>query len=314
MMPASIDARTTIGAQGARLAARVPVPRRVAGSAARSRNRLGMPVTLEQIERERARRWRTAPERRVCDERGALRFIRELGFVTILPVSGSELPTLHTACGSAWGAWWDWKQTLPERRACYYTHLLRRRGTFISWEWFPAFCAAYAEGKPYWRLYREGLLDSAEKRVLDVLADNGPLMTRELRLAYGPASKENTRRVKQVLVELQRRFLICAAGGSTEGWSHHRWDLVDRWVGPARMQEAAAMTPAEARRQIAEQFLRNALATTAADMAWFLGWERGEAQGMIAWAIAAGTAERMEVTEMGGEVIVPRPWPGGAAR
>jgi hypothetical protein len=273
-----------------------------------------MRVTLDQIERGRAHRWRTAPGRQVCDERGALRFIRELGFVTLLSVPGSELPALHSACGGSWGVWWDWKQTLPERRACYYTHLLRRRGTFISWEWFPAFHAAYAEGKPYWRLYREGLLDSAEKRVLDLLADNGPLMTRDLRLAYGPRSKENTRRVKQVLVELQRRFLICAAGGDTRGWSHHRWDLVDRWVGAAPMQQAAAVTPVEARRRIANQFVRNALVTTAADIAWLFEWPRGEAQALVAQMVAAGEAATADVPELGGEVIVPRPWPGGAAR
>ena len=267
-------------------------------------------LSLEQIERARAHLWRTAPSRQIRDERAALRFIKEIGFVMLLSIRGSELPSIHDAAGGQWGVWWDWKQTLPERKACFYSHLLRRRGTFVSWEWFPAFYAAYAETKTYRQLFREGLLDRTEKQVLDLLEARGPLMTRELRLLYAPPSKENTRRVKQVLVELQRRFLICAAGGSTEGWSHHRWDLVERWVRPELLLAARGMSRDEARERLVAQFVRTSVATTAADAAWLFGWERGETSGLLSRVIAAGRAELVSVPELEGEVVIPRPWPG----
>ena len=267
-------------------------------------------LSLEQIERARAHLWRTAPARQIRDERTALRFIRELGFVMLLSVRGSELPSVHDAAGGQWGVWWDWKQTLPERKACFYSHLLRRRGTFISWQWFPAFYAAYAETKTYRQLFRESLLDRTEKQVLDLLDTRGPLMTRELRLLYAPPSKEHTRRIKQVLVELQRRFLICAAGGSTEGWSHHRWDLVERWVGPELLLTARGLTREQAREQLVHQFVRSSVATTAADTAWLFGWERGEVQRLLARLIAAGRAETVYLSELEGEVVISRPCPG----
>ncbi|MCJ7749920.1 MAG: hypothetical protein MUQ65_02320, partial [Armatimonadetes bacterium] len=162
-------------------------------------------VSLAQVDSLRAHLWRTAPSRHISTERSALRFIEELGFVLLMPITGADLPSIHQAAGGEWGVWWDWKQTLPERKACCYAKLLRRRGTFISWEWFPCFYAAYADPRPYGRQYREGLLDRAEKQILDLLADRGPLMTREVRLAFGPRSKENTRLVKGILVELQAR-------------------------------------------------------------------------------------------------------------
>jgi len=266
-------------------------------------------LSLQEIERARAYRWRTEDDRRVADERGALRFIRELGFVLLMPISGSELPSLHAATRDSW-AWWDWKQTLPGRRACYYAKLLRRRGTFVSWEWFPRFYAAYADPRPYWRQYREGLLSREEKQILDLLAERGPLMTRDIRLAYGPRSKANTRLVKSVLVELQRRFLITAAGGSTEGWSHHRWDLVDRWVRGDLLLQAQRTPRHEARAALILQHVRNALATTPADVAWLFGWERPVVEAAVRELLEAGEVEMAYVPDLESAVLVPRPWPG----
>jgi hypothetical protein len=269
-------------------------------------------LTLARIESARARLWRTSPGRRVAGERGALRFIGEHGFLLLIPISGAELPSLHAATGEDWGAWWDWKQTLPGRKACYYAKLLRRRGTFVDWQWFPHFRAAYGEGEPYWRLYRDGLLDRDAKRVLDLLDTNGPMMTTDLRLAFGPRSKSNTRLVKQILVELQRRFLVCPAGGDTEGWSHHRWDLTDRWVPASALAAARRLSPDAARAAIVRKFICNMVASTAADIAWLFGWQRSLVSRIVSGLISAGHAARAEVEELGGSVVVPDPWPGGA--
>ena len=270
--------------------------------------------SLAEVERIRGRLWRTAPERRVGGERGALRFISELGFVVMIPIKGSELPSIHGAAGGDWGTWWDWKQTLPERKACYYAKLLRNRGMFVSWEWFPWFYATYADRRSYWRLYREGLLDPVQKRVLDLLDTNGPMMTRELRLAFGQASKQNTRRVKQSLVDLQRRFLVCPAGGDTEGWSHHRWDLVERWAPPEALAEARKLSPAAARTALVRKHVQNMVATTAADTAWLFGWDRRTVDEIVKGLIEAGEAEVASVPELEGEVVIPRPWPSRGSR
>ena len=214
-------------------------------------------------------------------------------------------------------AWWDWKQTLPGRKACYYGKVLRQRGTFISWPWFPYFRAAYGDPRSYRRLYREGLLDRTEKQLLDLLEQNGPMLTRELRLAFGPRSKANTRRVKAVLVELQRRFLVTAAGGSTEGWSHHRWELVERWVRPALLTEADRLSRPEAQEKLIGRLVRNLVATTAGDIAWVFGWERAEVEPIVARLLAAGALAVAAAPELEGEVLIPSPWPrarGGGRR
>jgi len=265
-------------------------------------------ISLRDIEHVRAYRWRTAPARRIASERGAARFISELGFVLLMPISGTELPSIHASTQDQW-AWWDWKQTLPGRKACYYAKLLRRRGTFIAWQWFPMFYAAYADPRPYWRQYRDGVLDRAGKQILDLLDTRGPLMTREIRLAFGPRTKENTRRVKSILVDLQTRFLITAAGGDTEGWSHHRWALVDRWVPMRLLMAARSLSREEARAKLIARFVENVIATTPADIAWVFGWERRQVHSLVTDLLAYKQMVAARVPELGGEVLVPASWP-----
>ncbi len=110
--------------------------------------------------------------------------------------------------------------------------------------------------------------------MLDILANNGPLMTKELRLAYGPPGKGNTRRVKRALEELQRVFRVCAAGGDTEGWSHHRWDLVEHWVPERYLRRGQTMDPGQAGAAIIKHYLRIVGASTLAEMCWLFSWSR----------------------------------------
>lgn len=270
-------------------------------------------ISLADIEQVRSHRWRTASARQITDERGALKLIAELGFVLLMPISGTELPSIHTATRDQW-SWWDWKQTLPGRKACYYAKILRRRGTFIAWKSFPSFYAAYADPRSYRHLYRDGLLDRAEKQVLDLLDAQGPLMTRDIRLAFGPRSKANTRRVKSMLVSLQTRFLITTAGGDTEGWSHHRWDLVDRWVPAGALAAARALSQGEARAALVARFVENVVATTPADIAWTFGWDRGQVDPLISELLGRGEIAAASAPELGGEVVVPARWPAREGR
>ncbi len=109
--------------------------------------------------------------------------------------------------------------------------------------------------------------------------------------------------MKQSLVDLQRRFLVCPAGGETKDWSQHRWDLVDRWVAPEYLLAARSLTRDEARTKLLSQHIRNTIATTEADLAWLFGWPRAEIKPLIAGLVAGGQAEWVELEEWGGEVV-----------
>ncbi len=234
-------------------------------------------ITLAAVEAFRARSFRLLPGLRVRTEPQALEFIRQAGIVLLwVPGEQLNLPCLSAAYpqgGKDFG-WWPWKQTLPEKKACYYAKILRHKGTFLSWDIFPCFQAVYANRQPYEEEWRAGLLPRVQKRLLDILTTQGPLMTKELRLAYGPPGKANTRLVKAALDDLQRVFRVCPAGGDTEGWSHHRWDLVERWVPSRYLQKGRSLEPEKAGAAIIARFLRTVGASTPQEICWLFSWKR----------------------------------------
>jgi len=241
-------------------------------------------IPLAALEAYRARSFRLLSGLRVSSEEQALDFIRQAGFLFFW-VSGEQLnlPSLSGAYPPRrkdW-AWWDWKQTLPEKKACYYAKILRHKGTFLSWDIFPCFYAVYANRLPYEEEWQAGLLDRTHKRLLDILAEQGPLMSRELRLAYAPPGKENTRRVKRALEELQAVFRICPSGGDTEGWTHHRWELVERWVPPAYLRKGRAMEPEKAGAAIIARFLRTIGVSTPGEICWLFSWGRRQTEDFL---------------------------------
>jgi len=241
-------------------------------------------VSLASLEAYRSRTFHLLPELRVGTEKEALDFIGEAGFA-LLWVSGEQLnlPSLSGAYPPKrkdWG-WWNWKQTLPEKKACYYAKILRHKGTFISWDFFPCFYAVYAARRSYQEEWRAGLLDRVHKRLLEILTGAGPMMMKELRLAYGPPGKENTRRVLRALQELQKAFRVCPSGGDTEGWSHHRWDLVERWVPAAYLRKGRALDPQKAGAAIIARFLEVAGVASVGEICWLFSWSRETAEGFL---------------------------------
>ena len=260
-------------------------------------------ITLTQLESLRARNFHIAPGLRIKDEQQALDFIEQAGFLFLwLSDPSLNLPSLSKAYVSAkgdWG-WWEWKQTLPERKACFYAKVLRHKGTFISWSLFPCFYAIYAPHLSYEEEWQAGLLPRPHKRVLEILREQGPLQTKELRLAFGPPRKENTRIVKRALEELQAAFRVSPAGGDTEGWSHHRWELVERWAPGGALRKGRAMEVTKAGAAIVAQYLKNVGVSTLADICWLFSWSRGTAEEFI--AALKGVSE-VEIEDLEGSYI-----------
>jgi len=272
-------------------------------------------LTLTQLEQRRARNFRRCDGRRVRTEDEALAFINEAGFVSLMGLAETEFPSLQMAddredwsdyqqrtLKAQW--WWAWKQTLPGRKACYYAKILRGRGTFISWRMFPYFHAAYATGRDIEDDYRLGLVPRADKRVMDLLAERGPMDTHALRLAFAPRSRENTRQLERALARLQASFRVCCAGGSLEGWTLHRWAVVERWVPPRVMARASSLGREQAMAEIVVRYLRTVVAASPADIAWLFGWERGLVQRLVHALLAAGRLREAEIEGLEGRFLV----------
>jgi hypothetical protein len=229
--------------------------------------------------------------RKVASDEDAARFVDERGFASLMRLAGSTLPSLSEAdFRDTWEGFditdgaWRWKETLPQERLCAYGKFLRQRGFFISWRLFPAFyqlCrwsgvtpSVRDEGDqvsaPAASEYAAGLLGRDEYTVLGAVSELGPIdsrrLWRELKAAFGG----NRTRFEQALVALQGSFRVMVCGGDLEGWSLHRWDLVERQV-PAGLL-AALPQDAVAREALLTHYVDNTAVCTIREAAGFFRW------------------------------------------
>jgi hypothetical protein len=248
-----------------------------------------MPITnlsLDKIEAFRAQTFRLQPALRITSETQALEFINDIGFL-FLWMAGEQLnfPSLSGSYSSPSGgwAWWDWKQTLPNQKACFYAKILRHKGTFISWSYFPYFYAVYGERLDIETRWEAGTLNRSHKKILDILAGapKGGLTTREIRMAYGPTGKKNTQTVRRVLEELQRNFRVCPAGGDTEGWTHHNWELAERWVQAKYLRKGRQLDPSQAGAAILTRYLQTVGTASLAEIGWLFSWSKETIQDFL---------------------------------
>ena len=239
--------------------------------------------------------------RPVRSDAEAARYIDERGFALLMPIKGVPLPSLSAANGAApWAedfqctdAAWEWKETLPGQKLCSYLKLIRGRGTFVSWRLYPAFYAAYGPvGDPN-EEYEEGRLGRAERDLALVVAEHGPLDSRQLWRRTKPLFGGKRSRFTAALDRLQAGFILTVAGGSTEGWSLHTWDLVTRQVPEGCLDKLP--TPAEARRILLRQAVENCVAAPERVLAGLLRMSAGQMASALRDLYTAGEVVKAAV-------------------
>jgi hypothetical protein len=274
-------------------------------------------MTLDELIETRKARYRQAEGTHLRSDADALDFIEDLGFVWLIDLSEADLPSLQGAApqpflsdpyakGSTVArSWWDTKQMLPARKACYYGKVLRGRGTFISWECFPLLYAVYASVNDYQDDYRDGILSRDEKRVLDLIAAHPEIPSPDLRRKFGSVGKDVTRALARALQHLQETFRITAAGGSIEGWTIHNWAPVGDWVAPEHLERARSLDPREAKKQLILRYLRMSVASSVGDIAWVFRWNRREVAGLVQELVQCDETREIEVLGIPGPMYTP---------
>lgn len=266
-------------------------------------------LSIDRVERLRARKFRRRGVRKVRTAQEAVRFIDEMGFVTIMGLPEFDWPDLASASvNPGWHVdsekwWWGWKQTLPGSKRCYYAKVLRGRGTFISWEMFPHFFAVYGSRRSHEEDWAAGLMDRDEKRILDLLAGRGPMLTRHLRAAFAPRGKKHTAAFHRALGNLQASFRVTVAGGDLSGWSMHRWHIVERWVPERHLARARMMDAESAREALVLKVLENAIISTPQDVAWLFSWDRHRTSDLVQRLIGQGRVVEVEVKGLDGHYL-----------
>ena len=272
---------------------------------------VGDAVSPEVLQEERRQKYFLDDGRGVLEEADAAAYVEERGFVHLFSPGGLPWPNVSDAELRARGSLetfsvevWHWKNTLPAAKRCAYGHYLRHRAVFIAWQFFPAFRTLWGLHEPVDIVLESSLLGPVERHMLQVVAVQGPIRSRDLRREVQSLSGASKRQYQAALRSLQERYLITVAGGSVEGFSMHDWDLVERHIPPEHL--TLALSEEEAQAQLVRQAVANAPFSTAREIALLFGWNRRQAEVLLGAQVESGALIRCRVDgrkELGYRVV-----------
>ncbi len=264
---------------------------------------MSIAIDPERVEMLREVRGHRRPELRVHNEEQALAFVNEVGFCFLFGAHGYAIPTLWEAiCGeervlpphddAALGQAWEWKDTLPARKACFYAKLLRKTPTLVSLAYLPHFYALspnYGSEDDYLEEYEEGRLSAEAKWVYEALLREGPQSTTRLRRLAGLEGKANVARFDRALAELQAGLKIVKVGTSdANAWGYcYVYDLVLRQF-PNLAEQARAIPSTQAEDALCLKYLETTACVSTAEIARLFSWEPWRMQRLLDRLTAAG--------------------------
>lgn len=170
---------------------------------------------------QRLERWGQSPATRVRDPREAVELIARFGVMTHFPTT-AELPNLfHAYTGDpavkvmsehsgASGEVYTWRWKLGWLNAGFYTAIVRKRPTWVSWGVLPAVLRLCGELRTVDETFDAGELTPGAYRIAQALeAAGGILGTGELRKAAGfPTGKDQRAAFLKAVAELDNRLMV----------------------------------------------------------------------------------------------------------
>jgi hypothetical protein len=205
-----------------------------------------MGYAIEDLEQQRDRRFRRRPRLRVHNEPTALQFVEDVGFCLVFSNRTQQLPCLWVAvCGRRDPVFpehshhdpelmltWNLKDLLPAKRLVYYGKLILGKPSMVSLAHFPDFYALHgsAHDEQYLYDYEAGRLSRAAKQIMDVLVEDHPLTTKELKRRTHLDASRSRAIFDQAIAELQRKLSITMIEARYEPTFTYVWDLLETWM------------------------------------------------------------------------------------
>jgi hypothetical protein len=225
---------------------------------------------VEELEKQRDRRFRRQPRLRVHNERTALQFVEDVGFCLVFTNRTQQLPCLWVAvCGRRDPVFpehshhdaelmltWNLKDRLPAERRVYYGKLILGKPSMVSLAHFPDFYALQgpAHDEQYLYDYEDGLLSRAAKQIMTALVERHPQTTKELKRSTHLAASKSRPIFDQAIAELQRKLYITMIEARYEPTFTYVWDLLESWL-PGPVARGREMLRHEAVYRLTKQYL-----------------------------------------------------------
>lgn len=260
--------------------------------------------------------WRQTPDTRLAGAEAAIPLINQLGFVTLYPVS-PEIPNLYHAyvgdptrpTDSKWdspaGQVYSWRWVLGRQKVAFYTALVKKRSTWVSWALLPAVLRLWGELRMPDELYDTGIITPEAYRIAQALdSADRPLSTGELRERAGfPTGKEQRAAYLKAVEELETRLLLAKVFEEGEDDAYHVL-VADRYR--EHMEAADRMTRDDALDAFLSTYLPSAVYALPATLAKHLKLPEAEPRAGLERLVAGGHAARAELDGVKGVCYVWR--------
>lgn len=264
-------------------------------------------LSYERILEYRSDTFRLTPHLRLRTREQAISYVNERKFVYFWPIKDITMPSLWTAVAGdrpvadehndSGHVTWGWKDELLPARKWYYAKVLRKKATIISLDVAPAFYALSENyGEPeldYLDQYKAGQLTHDAKTVYEVLLQNGPMDTPELRRQARMTARTSDSPFNRAIEFLQADFKVLPVGVAEVGrWKYaFIYECVHRWY-PDLPERARPIRQADARVKLVEKYLKSVGAAQARQVDLLFGWGKAETRAAIDAIIGAGFAQR----------------------
>jgi len=261
------------------------------------------PTAESTLYRRRLEHWSQTPQTRIPNSLQAATLTNQVGLATLYPAS-PEIPNLfHAYMGrpdaptdsghdSPSGHVYGWRWDLGRAEAAFYTAIVRRRPTWVSWALLPAVIRLLGEPRTPDELYDLGAISPDAYRIARVLESaERALSTGELRREAGfPVGKERRAAYLKAVDELETRMLLAKVFSVDDLDMRHALVSV-RY--PEHVEAAEQVTREEALDRFLATYLPRAVYAVPARLAKHLGLPEGELRAGLEQLRATGRVSVM---------------------
>ena len=264
-------------------------------------------LSYERILDYRRETFRLSPDLKLRNKEQAVKYVNERGFIYFWPIKDITLPSLWAAVAGdrpvadehddPGHVTWGWKDELLPARRWYYGKVLRRKATIISLDVAPAFYALSENyGEPeldYLDQYKAGQLTHDAKTVYEVLLQNGPLDTPEIRRQARMTARTSDAPFNRAIEFLQADFKVLPVGVAEVGrWKYaFIYECVHRWY-PDLLERARAIRQNDARIKLLELYLGSVGAAQAKQVDLLFGWSKADTRTAVEAIVNQGFAQQ----------------------
>ncbi len=155
---------------------------------------------------------------------------------------------------------WEWKGPIARSGRCAYGKFFGGKAGFVSREWLPDFMNFRRDGYDFEGFYEDGHASRKDKEIMETLAANGALLSKELKRLCD-YRKGGNKGFDTVMTRLQMQTFVIIGDfvyerdrlGRTYGWGVAQYTTPEAFFGEDFVDSVGSRSPEESRARILAQ-------------------------------------------------------------